>query len=76
MFKKTDKDQIHEDDEEMNILYDIQTYYDSNQNFNTKFIDSIEKVLDRTKHISGCQYNILVDIYYELQKKMKKYNEF
>jgi len=63
---------IHEDDHEMGILYDIQTYYDNppkdiiGKDFTIEFIDSIEKQLQRSSTITRKQYEVLKQIHCRL----------
>lgn len=66
-FIHTEKYEISEEDEEINVLYLLNEYCDSNPEFNSKFIDSIDRVLNSHGKISGNQFNTLVDIYNKLK---------
>ena len=62
----TNKSMVHEDDEEMDIYFQLQTHADANPSYNTKFLDSVEKFLKQNKQISGEQFNVLVKMYNNL----------
>lgn len=63
---------IYEDDLEMGILYNIQSYYDAayqpsiQDKFNLNFLDGIEKHLRHSSMISKKQYDVLKEIHSRL----------
>lgn len=63
---------IHEDDPEMGILYDIQTYYDASyqpsiyDKFNLEFLNGIESHLKTNSKISRKQLDVLKNIHSRL----------
>lgn len=72
MYEYSTRKEIYEDDEEMGILYDIQVFADITPSFNTKFIDGIEDFIKKYRYISDKQYNILVDVYNNIQNTKQK----
>ncbi len=68
-----DSQYVYEDDEdnEINILYRLLHYADSEPFFKTDFIDSVHGVLEKTGKITRCQMDVLHSIYEDLVKKGK-----
>jgi hypothetical protein len=60
-------DYIHEEECE-SLMYELQSYADAHPDFDTKFIDSIQKILDKNKRISLKQHAVLLNIREKIMK--------
>ena len=63
------------DEEEFeHIMYEIQSYADMHPEFDTKFVDSIQKIIDKSGEISIKQAEVIRDIHRKVLK-MKEYQD-
>jgi uncharacterized protein YllA (UPF0747 family) len=54
------------------MIYEIQVYADRYPNFSCKFVDSIEKLLNKNGRITENQYRVLQEIHKRVLSLIKK----